>query len=136
MEFQQETFGETVELNDSSHTRPFNNDWQILGELKLPAGAGTDAAIQTWLMEILDTLHLHVDFLNKILRSTQDAVARILQADALLKLEHTHLIIFAPQNRTAKGQSWGFFCIEKMDELVQNRETADHSIELYLYLEG
>lgn len=103
------------------------SDWQLLGELKLALGSRADGAISAWLTELFKPLQLHPDFLNRILKSAQDATARLLQAG--LPLEHIHLMIFVPQDRAAAGQSWGFFRIEKTQD-------PDHAVEFYLYPEG
>jgi hypothetical protein len=58
-------------LSHSSST-----DWQVLGELELPFGVDAGPAIKTWLLELLTPLRLHVDFLNRVLESAENAVAR------------------------------------------------------------
>lgn len=116
-------------------TKSFSADWHILGELELAVEVATVTEMQTWLTEILNPLHLPANFQSNILLSAQDAVARI-QANALLKFEHIHLTILAPRGCASKEKIWGFFRIEKVDELVESNKTVNHSIELYLYLEG
>ncbi|MCQ3937541.1 MAG: hypothetical protein DPW18_10910 [Chloroflexi bacterium] len=105
-------------------------DWRILGELELPAAADSDSAVRAWLVNLLDPLRLHADFQNKILRSAQEAAARLLNAQTEIKFEHIHLLILAPPNHAVKEGTWGFFHIEKVGQ------GGDHAIEFYLYLEG
>ena len=122
---------------DSSHTSSLGNGWQILGDLELPARVDTEEVIHTWLAELLGPLHLPVDFLDKILFSAREAWYRLLGTGILQKLGHIHLIVRVPSDRSLqKGQNWGFFRIEKVDDPTQNGETTGHSVELYLYLEG
>jgi hypothetical protein len=129
--------GETLNHPDSSRTSSLGNGWQILGDLELPVGAGTEQVIDAWLAEVLGPLHLPVDFLDKILVSTREAWYRLLGTGILQKLGHIHLIVWVPSDRSfQKGQNWGFFRIEKVDDPTQDGETAGHSVELYLYLEG
>ena len=87
-------------------------------------------------MEILGSLNLPVDFLNKILKSTQDSAIRAMQAESLMKFEYIHLIIFAPSEHTSKGRTWGFFRIEKIENVTADYRLPDHAIEFYLYLDG
>ena len=111
-------------------------DWQILGQLKLPVGSNADDPIRIWLMEILAPINLPVNFLDKILKSAQDSARRAMQAESLMKFEHIHLIIFVPSGHVSKRRTWGFFRIEKAETPSGDGKPVDHSIELYLYLEG
>lgn len=111
-------------------------DWQLLGQLELPVASNADDSTRIWLMEILGPLNLPVDFLNKILKSTQDSATRAMQAEPLIKFEHIHLIIFVPSAQTSKGRTWGFFRIEKIEKVTADDSPPDHAIEVYLYLEG
>lgn len=92
--------------------------------------------MDAWLTEILNLLDLHVDFLNKISKCAQDAVARAMQVESMMELAHIHFLSFAPADLKSKGQIWGLFRIKKVDDFVQYGETADHLVELFLYLEG
>lgn len=89
-----------------------------------------------WLKEILNPLNLGEDFLNRILDSTQKTVARVLQADAKVKLEHVHLLVLAPSNRTAQKQTWGFFSVERLKDTEEGNVANEHTLEIYLYVEG
>ena len=111
-------------------------DWQLLGQLELPVASSANDPIRIWLMEILGPLNLPVDFLNRILKSAQDSATRAMQAEPLIKFEHIHLIIFAPSAHTSKGRTWGFFRIEKIENVTADDSPPDHAIEVYLYLEG
>ena len=114
--------------------------WRILGELELPIAAEADGAISAWLTQILNPIDLHMDFLNKVTRSAQDAAIRAITAErAQTEFEHIHLCLFVPRTdlfTLYKGQTWGFFRIEKMGPSTENGSPHDHSIEFYLYLEG
>jgi len=123
-----------VKKNKPSSNNFPGADWQILGELELPVGSSNaDDAIKARLMEILNPLNLHADFLNKILKSAQDAAARVMQNG--MELEHIHLLVFAPKDRSSKRQTWGFFRIEKI-EGAADVDSPNHAIEFYLYVEG
>ena len=111
-------------------------DWQILGELELSAGSDTNSAIGTWLAEILLPLNLQTDFMDRVLKSAQDAAARSIGAETMTAFEHIHLLVFAPRENRTKGQTWGFFRIEKAGASTVTENPGDHSIEFYVYLEG
>jgi len=89
-----------------------------------------------WLKAILTSLTLTEDFLNRLLDSAQKTVARVLLANAKVKLEHIHLLVFAPSNRTSRKQIWGFFSVERLEDTKEDATANDHTIEIYLYLEG
>lgn len=110
-------------------------DWQIVGELELPFGVDAHSMISAWLLEVLAPLHLDVGFLNKVLRSAEDAAARAMRTETVMKYQHTHLLIHIPVSRPASLQTWGFFRIDKVEPGVDNANFRDHSIEFYLYLE-
>jgi len=116
-------------LNKSSDT-----NWQILGELELPIGSNLDNTIKARLMEILNPLNLHAGFLNKILKSAQDAAGRVMQNG--MEFEHIHILIFVPLDYASKGHTWGFFRIEKIESATTDNRHPDHVIEFYLYFEG
>ena len=92
--------------------------------------------LHAWLKEALHPLNLHTDFLNKILNSAKMTAARVLRADAEPKLEHIHLLVFAPSNRASKKQTWGFFSVERLEDIKEGGDAPDHTIEIYLYVEG
>lgn len=109
----------------------------MLGESEVRVGAEADGTVNAWMVEILSPLNLHGDFLNKILKSAQEAVARAMHADAGgSDFEHLHLFVFAPAENTSNGKTWGFFRIEKIGIPTADTRAVDHSIEFYLYLEG
>jgi len=89
-----------------------------------------------WLKDTLNSLHLHEDFLNRILDSAQKTAVRVLLANAKVKLEHIHLLVFAPSNRTSQQQAWGFFSVERLEDKQAGNVGNEHTIEIYLYMEG
>jgi hypothetical protein len=84
----------------------------------------------------LHALNLHTDFLNKILNSAQTTTARVLRAAPEIPLEHIHLLVFAPSNRASKRQTWGFFSVERLEDTKEGAIDNDHTIKIYVYLEG
>jgi hypothetical protein len=88
------------------------------------------------LKEILNSLNLHEDFLNKIIGSTRQTAARLMRTDAEPKLEHIHLLVFAPSKRTSNNQTWGFFSVERLENKSEDDIAHDHTVEIYLYVEG
>lgn len=110
--------------------------WQILGELQLPTRSNADVSIDAWLTEILSPLQLHSGFMDRILKSAQDATARFIQAEPTKAFEHIHLLVFVPRHNDVRGNTWGFFRIEKAETQTAKKNPGDHSIEFYLYLEG
>ena len=115
-------------------------DWQFLGELELPVSAEVDGVVSAWLAKTLNLFKLHTDFLSKVTKSAQDAAVRALTSERVqMEFEHIHIRIFTPAqdpSKLYKGQTWGFFRIEKVGAPTANKNPYDHSIEFYLYLEG
>lgn len=122
---------------NTSHTQnhPASN-WQILGDLELSAQVNSKDTLELWLKEILKPLDLHTDFVNRILNSAHQTIVRILQTDTQTKLDHIHLLVFAPSNRTLKKLIWGFFSVERLKDTEEGTVANNHTIEIYLYKEG
>jgi hypothetical protein len=99
-------------------------------------GLFADATLNVWLKETLSSLNLYEGFLNRVLDSTQKTVTRVLRAGSKAKLEHIHLLVLVPSNRSSKKQTWGFFSVERLEEINVSDAGNDHAIEIYLYLEG
>ena len=118
-------------MNDTSSA----SRWQMLGELILSVGSKPDDLIALWLKELLAPLHLHENFLTRVLQSAQNYAGRALRPEADVPFSHIHLSIFGPDERTSKGQTWGFFRIEKIDNTGENLAHPDHTVEFYLYRE-
>lgn len=121
---------------DASSNKLSGTDWRTMGEFEMTIGDEADGLISAWMTEVLSPLDLHTDFLNKILKSAQEAAARSIQADTMMVFEHIHLLVFAPRENASKRKTWGFFRIEKIGTPTANENPHDHSIEFYLYLEG
>lgn len=118
-------------MSDPSST----SSWQMLGELTLPIGSDANDLISARLTELLAPLDLHESFLNRVLKSAQNYVGRTLTPDVGIPFGEIHLYIFGPNERMSKGQTWGFFRIEKIDNHEQNVAYPDHTVEFYLYRE-
>lgn len=108
----------------------------MLGELILPVDSNPNELISAWLTEQLAPLDLHENFLNRILKSAQNYVGRALSPEAGVPFGHIHLSIFGPNGRISKGQTWGFFRIEKIDSAESSVAQPDHAVEFYLYQES
>jgi len=102
----------------------------------MPVGASVEDALYAWLTEILQPLHFQAELLNKIIVSAQDAVARAGHAEIMDKFEHIHLMIFVPSKQDEKEQAWGFFRLEKIEDVKDRQVGGDHAVEFYLYGEG
>lgn len=125
------------QFDGPSSSQPSGADRQILGELNLPVGAEAERTIHAWLLETLSPLNLDVDFLSRISKSAQDAVARAATLEHVaIGSGHLHLLVFGPRDLEPGRKTWGFFRIDKLDNTAGNRNPADHSIEFYLYVEG
>ena len=111
------------------------SSWQMLGELILSVGSKPDELIALWLKELLAPLDLHENFVTRVLQSAQNYAGRALGPDADAHFSHIHLSIFGPDEWTSKGQTWGFFRIEKIDRAGENLAHPDHTVEFYLYRE-
>jgi hypothetical protein len=124
-------------MADHSHTQNQRSEWHFLGELELPAArANPDETIRTWLTNLFDPLALHGDFLNRILKSAQDAAARVFLSESAEKYDHIHLVIYGPRDQGSTPGTWGFFRVEKVENTTKETSSPAHSIEFYLYREG
>jgi hypothetical protein len=123
-------------VNTDNITHKPGAGWQILGDLELPVGASVDEALHAWLPEILHPLDLQAELLDKIIASAQDAAARAVRAEIMPRFVHIHLTVFIPSEREEKKQAWGFFRLEKIEDMKGEQTDGDHAIEFYLYGEG
>ena len=119
---------------NSSHTiQALGAGWQPLEKLELPVNSDLETILEIRLMEILASLKLQSDFLNRILRSSLEASRRVV---ASINQEnhnrHIHIHIFIPENAEVNGKTWGFFRIQRLEGQA---ELSNHTIELYLYKE-
>ena len=113
---------------------PSNPEWKLLGELKLAFSVHAEAIISTWLEEVLEPLSLSAGLRTRVFNSAQEAVERIMQSNhAVLEVGHIHLLILITPDHSAKGKTWGFFRIEKLDGTRNEHSPHDHSIEFHLY---
>jgi len=121
----------------SSPRRLSGTDWQVLGELELPIGSESAGVINTWMREKLSLLKLEADFINRILKSAQDAARRFMESkDAEAKLGNIHILVVAPLSHKLEEKTWGFFRIEKLESTREAINPPDHYIEFHLYFEG
>ena len=115
---------------------PFSG-WQSLGELKLPKDSDIETAIQAWLLETLEPLHLNTDFLNRFSLSVKDTARNLMESSlAAQESGHIHLRLFTRRKGTTGTYSWGFFRIEKLEDVTEMEGIPNHAIEFYLYPEG
>lgn len=118
--------------NEANPVDPSHNDlpqthWQILGELQLPIGSHPDGTINQWLQTILSPFNLPDDLVVRILKSMEEAAARILaSSSAKGDFEYLALVILAPAGLNSRAKTWGFFRVERT---AANR----HCIEYYIY---
>jgi len=128
--------GMTVKHNHLSQHEFVSAGWQILGELELPSGAEASGRSDAWLAEILTPLQLHADFLDKVLKSAQEAITRLSHpARVGVAFEHIRLLVFVPADSLSKGQNWGFFRIEKIASATTGGSFPNLLIEFFLYRE-
>jgi hypothetical protein len=125
-----------AELVDPSQSQRTDPGWQLLCELELPVVNDVEQTVHGWMAESLEPLALQKDFMNKVLRSAQRAVARTVRREPGLKLEYIQIMVFVPLRHDVKDQSWGFFRIEKSIAEAQNAVARGQTIVFYLYLEG
>jgi hypothetical protein len=109
--------------------------WQVLGELELTLSGNVEDEVRAWLTVLLLPLLLHEGFLNKVLRSAHEYSLRALRSHMDASNGHVHLVILVKHDRTTRGDTWGFFRIEKIENDEQNPLHSDHTVEFYLYLE-
>jgi hypothetical protein len=109
--------------------------WQLLGEQVLPIGTDLQDAIGDWLVQLLRPHQLHEAFLNKLIDSAKEAVLRASYADPVEQTGHLHILVYI-RNGASAVQTWGFFRIEKIEELKDGQDVPGHAIDFYLYPEG
>ena len=133
-----EDFG--VDTSHSSHDRTPDAGWQTLGELKLPVDARMEDTLNAWLLDRLAPLDLHADLLKQVLKSAQNAAVRARESQREVEFAHLHFLLFVPEDFVSKGQTWGFFHIEKKGSPTGGGEPHgsqhEHWIAYYLFLEG
>lgn len=93
-------------------------------------------AIHSWLVKILTPLNLSMNFLDRILQSSQDSVVQALQPDSAMTIGYIHLSVFIPYEPVSEGKTWGYFHIAKIGNQVEDIATHDHEVNFYLYVEG
>jgi hypothetical protein len=119
----------------STPDKPLDTQWQILAELELPSDG--NRVIDSWLEETLIPLNLDMNFRSRILRSAQDAMARSRGSNStVIEIGYIHILIIAPLNDQLDRKTWGFFRIEKLEIVGDNKNPSNHSIAFYLYTEG
>lgn len=126
----------TEENSNQSPSRHMDANWQFLGELELPVDPDAVQTVRLWLTESLKPLELQEDFMNKILKSAQGAVARIIGVESVMESEHIHIILLIPPTHTLTSESWGFFRDEKRIDAAEGAVMHVQRITFYLYLEG
>lgn len=109
---------------------------RILAEVKVPVDQRFELQVNTWLVEALAPLNLEARFSQRILDSAADAAQRLAACGTALTEALVHLILSGPEGVWGERQTWGFFRIEKLEGLGSGAAESDHSIELYLYIEG
>ena len=122
-------------LNQSRHQH-MDTDWQFLGELGLPVGSDPQQMVAAWLTTSLRTLDLPEDFVNKVLKSAQDAVTRLTRVESVMKIEHIHVRLFISPTHTQVSPFWGFFRAEKIMDTAEDALVHGQMIAFYLYVEG
>ena len=50
--------------------------------------------------------------------------------------QHVHLLAYTSRSHHPKGQTWGFFRLEKLENPAAGQIEPEHSIEFYIYPEG
>jgi len=123
-------------MNTSSHTHTQNPGWQTLGVLELPVNVHMEETAVKWLEEILAPLNLATKFLERFSQFTQTLVTRAREVYAMTQLNHIHISILVPHKHSLKGKSWGFFHIERIENQAEDIQSQDHTIDIYLYVEG
>ena len=125
-----------VKYIEPPHDHLPRHGWQILGEMQLQDNANSNDIIEHWLTSILAPFHLPNDFVAKIRTSIEDAVVRILSPDtAGRNFEYLEIVVLGPSEQTAKGNTWGFFRLERVSTDSQIESAKGHCVEYYLYLD-
>lgn len=104
--------------------------------MELPIDESVEAALHTWLIELLQPLDLQAELVNKIIASAQDAFARTHHPEITFQFEQIHLVIFIPSKRDARKKAWSFFRLDKIEDTQDEQTGSEHAVEFYLYGEG
>lgn len=121
---------------DSPHKDKQDSGWQLLGGINLSVSSEVDFPITPWLTELLGPLDLSIDFLNRVLESVQDSVARAIHSNVANPFGHINLSVFAPHEPISIRKTWGFFHIERIESRDDSVDAREHAIDFYLYVEG
>src|SRR5512141_258783 len=103
-------------MNSQPQTASNNSNWDLLGELELFLNTDQKEVIHGWLSQTLEPLKLHEDLIRRVETSLLEATRRAQDAHTGKKMQHLHLRIHMPMERTSKGKTWGFFRVEKIEE--------------------
>jgi len=122
-------------MNNSPHTLAADPGWKLLGKLNLQTGTNKDDPLQQWLLDILDPLSLSADFLNRVLMSVLDSVARLQQPIGEEKNRTIHVSVSVPYDPSANGKTWGFFYMERTNRHAESAISDSHEFRIYLYPE-
>jgi anti-sigma regulatory factor (Ser/Thr protein kinase) len=153
-------------INPTPPTRPAQGPaWQTLAELVLPSQLDSDRQARAQVAEVVRLLNLPETHLERLKTAVAEATLNAIEhgnryrpdAPVIIRVqvsEHALRVSITDQGREpisppeppdlaakVSGQQtlrgWGFFLIERMvDELQVREDGAQHTIELFLYLES
>lgn len=87
-------------------------------------------------MNVLSDFSLPGDLVSRLMKSIEEATARVLSPDSTpVQLEYLEIVVLAPAGQTSRGHTWGFFRVERASADSQIEDAKGHCIEYYLYLD-
>ena len=121
---------------DPSHNHLPRTNWKTLGQLTLAAGSNPDGTIRTWLMNTLRDFSLPDNLVSRLLASMEEATARVLSLDSTEgQFEYLEIAVLGPAGQISKGETWGFFRVERATTDLHIESAKVHYVEYYLYLD-
>lgn len=120
-------------MNDRNDNSLTGRGWLPYASTEIPAGSVDRLVL--WLVDILKSMALPIDFTGKVLSSARDAAGSIPVTAAKVRV-----LVFMPATNPPHGQTWGFFRTVRNEETPTETpaETPEqtHVIAFYLYMEG
>jgi hypothetical protein len=109
------------------------NGWILLANIDLDS-TNTAQTLDEWLRKVLDLFHLHRDFVEMVLKSTQEAIAGHKLPGTGLEVKHIHLLVYVLKDQKSGERPWNFYRISKTEHEDGN-DNRKYLIEVYLYQE-
>jgi hypothetical protein len=123
-----------VNLAESSKKKPPENNWLLLGQLKLSVDSISDETIDHWLSKTFKSFDLPSDLFNRLKASIKEALSRLITTPDYSHASSINIFISDDtKNDLLSNNYWGFFRLEKVDNTLDEETPVEHLIDFYLY---